>query len=53
MVLLGICAFCLPYMPGNRPFLLLENWHLAQLTAHVALASLLPLKHSFVEAGSR
>ena len=53
MVLLGVCAFCLPYMPGNPPFLMLENWHLAQLTAHVALASLLALKHSFVEAGSR
>ena len=53
MVLLGVRAFSLPYMPGNPPFLTLENWHLAQLTAHVALASLLPLKHSFFEAGSR
>ena len=54
MVPLGVCAFCLPYMPGNPPFSMLENWHLAQLTAHVALAaSLLPLKRSFVEAGSR
>ena len=50
MVLLGVFAFCLPYMPGNPPFPMLENWHLAQLTAHVALASLLPLKRSFVEA---
>ena len=53
MVLLGVCAFCLLYMPGNPPFLMLKNWHLAQLTAHVALASLLALKHSFFEAGSR
>ena len=45
MVLLGVCAFFLPYMPGNHPFLALEYWHLAQLTAHVALAPLLPLKH--------
>ena len=40
-------------MPGNPPFLMLKNWHLAQLTSHVALASLLALKLSFVEAGSR
>ena len=53
MVQLRVCAFCLPYMPGNPPFRMLKNWHLAQLTAHVALASLLPLKHCFVEAGSR
>ena len=45
MVLLGVCAFFLPYMPGNHPFLALEYWHLAQLTAHVALAPLLPRKH--------
>ena len=45
MVLLGVCAFFLPYVPGNHPFLTLEYWHLAQLTAHVALAPLLPLKH--------
>ena len=24
MVLLGVCAFYLPYMPGNHPFLALE-----------------------------
>ena len=53
MVLLGVCAFCLPYMPGNPPFLMPKIWHLAPLSAHVALASLLALKHSFVEAGSR
>ena len=47
MVLLGVCAFFLPYMPGNHPFLRPEYWHLAQLTAHVALALLV------FEAGSR
>ena len=52
MALLGVCAFCLPYMPGNPPFPM-PNWHLAPLTAHVALASLLALKRSFVEAGPR
>ena len=45
MVLLVVCAFFLPYMPGNPPFLTLEYWHLALLTAHVTLAPLLLLKH--------
>ena len=53
MVLPGVCAFGLPYMPGNPPFPMPKNWHLAPLTAHVALASLLALKRSFVEAGPR
>ena len=45
MVLLGVCTFFLPYMPGNHPFLELESWFLALLTTHVALAPLLPRKH--------
>ena len=45
MVLLGVCALFLPYMPGNPSFLTLEYWHLAQLTASEALL--------VFEAGSR
>ena len=42
MVLLGVCAFCLPYMPGNPPFLMLKTgtWLNALLTSHLLLSCL-------------